>query len=642
MNSPSFRPESSEIHRRSILSFVVVPLALISGLLVPLSSHWSAGRDGKRVDALGAPNISAVLTRLPPGRSSVRSRLSEEEALILFGSSAGEGNKDRWRRFLEARLDDPVFLGAYVSEVMSSREDGEQDVYREARKREPENARYDWLLAWTLCRQAATLESPRRAGFLAEEDEAEEKQALVVRDRESLDEAMSLVLSGTQKPVFRTYAKEMLDRQMDIFGRPRNVVESIERVSVAAGLLLPDVGALRGLTKHTLAYARLLASEGKHEEAARYARLWQDLAEGLQEDSFTLIHVLVVAAVAGLAEEQAPPILDEAGFEEAAERNRAYAAALAAPVRAWKDRMRDVPRRRIEKRAGIMDSMLLPAIGEEIDDSELRAGRLLDYHLVDTAAITHLPFAAALLLVLFWLIGLRWRVAGQRPLLLAPPYPEQLRILLAGFFLPAAAWLALTRFPPIGLRDYALTFTLSRAPAQLLVTAVIMVGVTGWLATKTARNRCEAAGIPVPQTRGWPTKVLAGLVAAAAVLAFFPAWEGAQWLVSSAPTAALAVLGVALLTGNIVGGVALRTALADRQHGTYHGTVARSVLPSYAFFTLLLVWLPIIPLQQREMSLVRNATWGAKAQGFTTIEDRATNKLLEKMQEATALREAAH
>lgn len=628
-------PAPPEGEQRSILSRLLAPLALVSALLLPINAHWPTASQGRLVEALGRNSDLMVLTHLSSRRASARSRLSEEEALLLFGDEEDGKPGSRWRRLLELHPEDPVLFGAHMSDVIASQDDGRAALFQAAREREPNNARYDWALAWELCQEAAAFESPgERPGGSG--GGVEKAKRYVVHDRARLDKAMSLVLSGAEKPYFRRYAQELLARQMDVFGQARGITESIERLSIAASMLLPDISVVRGLAKHTLAYARLLAEEGKSEEAARYVQLWQDLAEGLEEDAFTLVDALVVSAITGIAEEQAPAVLSSLGLEEVAERNRQYAAAWSAPLKAWREGQEGFPRHRFAKKAGIMDSMLLPAFGGGIEDAELRAGRLLDYHLLDTAVVLHLPLVAALFVGLLWLIGLRWRVGGEAPhqtLLLSPSLPRQIRIVLFGFLLPAVLWLAATRFPPTGGREFSIMATLPRAPAQLLVTAAIMLATTGWLAMRAVRARCGAVGMAVPQRRAIPGRVLASLLAVAAVLAFFPMPQDLERTTGTA-TLSLAVLAIVVLSGAILGLVVLCRWLGDKNHGAYYGTMARSVIPSYALFILLLVWLPLIPMKLEEQRLVNNSTWGAQAEGFTTIEDRVVQKLLAQLREA--------
>jgi hypothetical protein len=620
---------------RLLLSFFLVPAALLSALLVSPWEQWISPGERPASTTLEALEEAAVPAAL--FGQSARSRLRENERLIVFGDESEEDPVRRERAILKLDDDDPVYYGNYVSAVMAHKPADLLDILHKASAREPDNARYDWAIAAEHAVQAADLVATEGS----QDDRERSSRRLDVRDREQLDRAMARFMRASAAPAYKRYARDMLARRMAIYGQPENFVQSIERVSIVAGIDLPDLQLLQNLVRYSLAYSALLVDEGNPRKAERFALAWQEVARRLQDDSFMLIDVLVVASIIEEGKDFSPLILERLGKEARAAEVRLEAQKWLAPVHNWRTSRQSTSgdaARWIAERAGLIDAMLLPAFGEMPDRGELRGGRLLDYHLLLGITARHMPILAACLLTACWMLGLRWRSApktGYGSMLLMPRLADQTRLWLLGLFLPVLTWIALTAIPCIGGRGYSLRFTIFRAPAQLSVLAVTILLVVSHLARKSARQRCRFLGITAPQHAAWRSvgnRLAWCLLAIAATLAFFPALQANRFWLGTIPLFGLCALGVLLLLKLglcLTGGW---TWLTDTPHGTYYGTLARSVVPSFAMAILLMSWLPMIPLSTIETRLIQQSSWGrTSVLGFTAVEDRLTQRLLAEM-----------
>jgi hypothetical protein len=245
----------------------------------------------------------------------------------------------------------------------------------------------------------------------------------------------------------------MLARRQEALGQPKTLYEQVLSVGVAAGVLLPDLSAIRGLTRAAAKYGGLLADEGRLEEARVFLDAWKTLGVHLNGDAFTLIDVLVVAAIADTGRELAAPVYDSLGDAVRAARTREEAAALAAPVKAWKERRKAAEsgdrRDATQSRGGILAKLLLPALGESPTADELAPSRQVEYALAAGVAIAFLEAVMLLVMLVFLADGLIRRVRGSAGILLLPEWGTTARLLLVGVLLPLAAWVAVSRCPAL-------------------------------------------------------------------------------------------------------------------------------------------------------------------------------------------------
>lgn len=132
------------------------PGSVVSALVVPYSTALPGSKVTLVAKQLAAFDSDSAPPTVPR-RTSVRSRINENEALILYGDEKAPSELGRWRALVDLDPEDPVFFAHYASVAMThGDEDGIADVLREGMEREPENARYDWALAWQQAREAAT------------------------------------------------------------------------------------------------------------------------------------------------------------------------------------------------------------------------------------------------------------------------------------------------------------------------------------------------------------------------------------------------------------------------------------------------------------------------------------------------------
>lgn len=570
--------------------------------------------------------------------SSVSGRLSAEEKLILFGDRTKEDELAQQKAILDSDPDNPVYYGNYITYAMIylSTEDALELLARAA-EREPDNCRYDWMRAALILDEAAECESPE-----TDEEQTDWLSYFKIKDREKLDQAMVLLRQGAAKPYYHSYMGDMMRERIKVFGEVENFIQAMERTGVSAGSLLPDVSKMRNLAKTSAYYAFLLESEGKNKEAAVYAMLWRDLATKMQEDSFTLIEVLVINAVIGLGGDMAPPLFQKLGQPEKADEVRRMAEEWASPVRDWRENRGNNLDKRLREKGGVLDGLLLSSLGETMPETELTAGRLLDYHLVDSFMIRFLPFLFSCPLLGACLILWRWK-AGPGDSENRLKAGENAAVFFLGALTPLAVWRLLTLVDLFGGRNLNLTSSYFRSGGQFLVTAFVMVFTVSALARRFAGARVTGGGVERAPRDCWElavNKVFWGLLVVAAGLVYFPLVAEGSLVRQTLPCLGICLLQIALVLKFIPAAGTFVRAMKKKETKGYYTAICQSIIPTYAIIILLLAWGPLNPLRKYEKSLVQATSFGQpEINGFTTTEDRLAQRLLNGLRKAGPLTE---
>jgi hypothetical protein len=582
--------------------------------------------------------------------------LTARQRFLLEGDTSRPTRHERQRAIWEAQPDSRVYLGNYLTALAAGpgQETNQLAFGRSelaaARKLEPENARVDYLEAAWLAAVAANIQS--EAVGKDESGKRKTKSTLKVHDRTRLDEAMGLLQAGIQKPYYRRYSAEMLREQLEALGPPRRFVDLVQRTAIAAGVLLPDLAKTKSLAITSRLYAELLIGEGKTNEALPYLGAWQTLTRQLNEDSFTLIDVLVVGGIANDAEVWVPPLYRQIGLETEAEHAATNAAAIFKPVGDWRAQRKqdrepggpNAPHRQGERilieRAGALAAVLLPALGQWPDAAVYEPERRLEYTVaaeVLMAIVSVLLLAAmGVSLVVAW----RWQWLGSdpatRPLKLDPDAATVLRILVGGVALPLLMFDLVTRFVPLSGHAYSLRVASHKLIAEFGLLMLALGVLPMVLSFAHARRRLETLGVP---TTRWSVRWLKWPLGAGVLLLV------GAWCVPASGTeaarvfaiAAAASIGAALVLGALLGfaqGIG-----GESRYGRFYGTSFRALIPVLAA-AIIVLGVGARPLLLRaEHHYIQRDTlmYHANRVGFTQLESELVEQLRGEVQRAFAI-----
>ncbi len=415
-------------------------------------------------------------------------KLTPDEKLIVFGGTstakdemAAESDRQRaiWERFPENK----VFLANYIKMLIN--DPRKEYVYSEiekARKLEPDNAAYDYILCGLLLKEAL-----QPSAKWVKKDPADLYYAL--RSRKKLDQAMAELKKGMQKPYFRLYTQDMAQERMKILDFKTDYIGQIHRIAFTAGILLPALNLEREIFRAIPFYARLLIDEGKESEAEFYLDAWKRIIPQFNNDSFTLIDQLVIAACLNIQHDFAVRRKDTRRIKELE--------IAVEPINTWRAKSSKTEAEMLKKHAGILSGMLLPALKEEtLTPENLAPERNLNYSLADSAALA----LQAVLILLFLLVNaillFVLYLKGQRPFLILLPWKTTAKIVLFGILLPLGLYLLYSRIDFLGRHNYNLLYNLGRFLPGILFFVLVPPLTFGILCRQALKRRGRELGYP--------------------------------------------------------------------------------------------------------------------------------------------------
>jgi hypothetical protein len=642
--------ESANRHRMKLRSLIKIfaqwVLAPLSLVIAIMTTDLGSFQIFSTLNALCGTGYSIGIDKI-----SVYRNLTPEQRLVLYGDPTRRTTCEKQKAIWEKWPKSKVYLHNYVTHLISG--DGiKPERYPELAAEiaklqplDPDNARFDYILAGGLLDQAVESKSRSEKG---PDGKPKTVYDTTIKDRAKLDEAMAHLKTGLAKPEFRRYSREMSAERLAIMGEPTSLLQELGEIAMLSGILLPDLSHLRNLERTSLFYGELLANEGKRKEADIFFNAYRSLLPQINGDAFTLIDVLVVGAIAGIAEERLPEIYVKLGDSAAAENARVETAALAAPIKQWKEKKKKTDKtpegqafeRNLKRHGGILAGMLLPAVGEYPTPVELAPSRNLEY--VAAEGLVLIVFSLGLLVVMLFYaimaIYYRWmRGGGAVSLLLLPSGWEILRILGFCVLMPILLYYVITRWLPWTERDLSLSYGgLQFIMQYMTVSSAIIMGTT-MLSDNFVRRRCRELLLPVaPYTRnfyiiGWAT------VGVFLVLSLLPQ----SWLDSDhSHIKILCVIAVVVLFLLIMATL-IYSVICDIRYGrkcaAYYGSLARTLIPVTAMALIIInvSSRPYLRMAERQLlakdTILRVDSTGG---GFTAVESRVTQRLKAEIQKA--------
>jgi hypothetical protein len=463
---------------------------------------------------------------------------------------------------------------------------------------------------------------------------------------------MADLLAGTAKPAYRTYVWDMLGRKLDSVGPPQSMADIIRDTSITGAIHLPDLSRLRAAARYSLAYARLLAQEGRKEEAVQFLLVPERLSRLLAEDAHSLMELMVVVSMNRMARLVAPPTLREMGYASQAEATEHRLDAVYATIEQWRNRdgsTHSPGTLLLLERGGVLDHLLLPAFGNvplEACRQEIDAGRRMEYAVLGQFVVSLIGIVLLAAMLLSLVIALRWRVSlgsQSAPLLLLPSWRDLLRFVSLGILLPVAVFFLWTRFSPLSGQAYALKMASHRTFAELVALAMAVLFVPAWLAARTIGRRCAELDLdPPPPT----TRLQRYLVVGAGILLLVgflvprlslrpDSLQAPGQAFSAGGLAAVGLAGAFLLVAALVRTVLLL--VAPPSQGRAIGTLSRSLIPVFALAALLLSVCaqPILHAQERHLVRTENRRSDGEI-GFTEVETKLVQHLRQSTLQAMA------
>jgi len=642
---------AGRMNRRALarLAFLVVvmPLAVVLALYVGYQRFVGLSCT---LSVIGGNVGDYSIKQLPalPGATHIDNAYESKASLVqqLAGSSKNAANL---YHFWENHRHDPdakmyyAYYAIFVPKEFVQNIRGETmpidpqyvAAMRKGEQVEPQNALYNILLAEYYLQNGINIRSDLPMGHYGPPTDE-------ILDRRAFTLGMTELRKALAKPYLHTYRARILQMKLNALPTPLFTEEYLGRIMLAVHEIYPEMVRYRNLAWQISACARVLRAEGCLAEAEAMMDTWQPYTTLLMSDASTNLYQSSVACSGGeVLSKEGAEVYDQLGIT-----------AKARKVRAINARLKNIDQqRRFSKSERMQQDDLFQKHGaylaainrargvkNQVLEADLQPLRMHEHAMIDEMLVEGVVLLLILALLVVLLDGAIWFVLrwerGSRPLLLLSAN-ELFRALLLGIALPVAVYWVYSRLPVIGGREYSWSGHWPRFAIEWLLLAIALL----WLPSRSIRRyidrRCAELGIMVPARkqvwwillRTWAillTAVVIGVLPALLVpesdafiwtggllviillcVAFYAYSRTRHWPLL--PRIAILVLAIGLgevaaysMYSHIINIICLLLASllvvvsmysyrrVTNCHARYHGTVALSLAPLFAFSALFL------------------------------------------------------
>lgn len=587
---------------RQLVRFALPVAALLVLLLCRDLAPYQA------VDVLRMLNGFAAGEEWGGGTSPSETRFTEQERLILYGDRdrpVGEQQRALW----ESEPDSPVYYGNHILDLASHYEEiGPTPEARlatlereleHAEGLDPDNALYGLLLAAKMLDMAVDVD--------------DEGTGMAVKNEAQLTAGLAELERALALPEMRRPQIAMAGERLRILGPPERMGELMERLATLVGIKLPEITDFRQLARIAgLAGERVAKRDGL--DAARpLQEIGERLAKELNDGAFSLVEMLVVAAIVKESGERAARVHEAYGDAETATAIRARTERLLAPKARW-DAEREDPKNgdgefAMKYASSSLVHTLMPAIGAFPPRESYRPLRMLDYTVAEQILTCFILLFAFIITIGCALVALRRRFGARGdaiPILLLPSARFSLNVLAIALVVPLALRLLYLNLPLVGARDWFAFLMPQRLGIEGLLFGLSMLVLISLLIRDFVRRRCCELRIEAPAPApAWHRKALIGMALVGAGSLMVPV----PYLPHAAGGPAKVAMALLLLGLLLAACVAFwRGMFGDAKLGLYYGSFARSALPFFCAAIIIIGALARPLLLQREARLLANDT----------------------------------
>ena len=616
---------------RIVFGWILVPLSIAMALWI--GWHYFGERSSivTNLDILGADVSEEGLN------VTAWSQLSVEKQFLLFGDTTRKTRSDQERAIWEKDPENKTYYANYLRILVGDyqKEDSgisfdylEKEV-RRGEELDPDNAFYNYILAAVLFKRGAEWES-----------KLNKDEEWIIKDKILIDSAIIELNKAANKPFYRRYLSEFLKSRLALFPETRRLEDRISKVVYLASIPLGDLGLIRDLFKAIPFYVE--SNELPEADVIQLLDAWHGFLKKAVPDAWSLIDVLVLNAIATMAEKKVADVYEAMDKPAAAKGTRRLAKQLSKPMESWKaakksKKSNDKENHLLRWKGSILAKMMLPALNEPITEEMLRPGRQTDRIVFEQFNLSYILCFLSGSMIGAWILCMVCQKAsdgGSVPLLLLPPWRVALGILGFGIILPVTLYFAYTRWSGLSsyensIEDFRFLFLEVNLLNMSILAALTL------LSTAYFRKRCQALDITVPK----PTNPLLIKLFWLGVGSLCLCCAATKKLFGSQETLETTLLLFSVGMGLILCGAGLVVYIkgwdSGRTHGLYYGTLARSIMPVYACAVILIGGICLPWLQKEESTLLKKDTlFAPHPQGFTVVEGKLTQRLQTELADA--------
>jgi hypothetical protein len=395
--------------------------------------------------------------------------LTPEQKLLLMGDTRRQGKAAQFAALWESDPENPAYYADYASAYFFQHDSPPPDFLETARKLDPDNGWFPGILAGQTAKQA--LDSSSSAKSTTAKSPGGVKIKLI-KDPAKLDEAMALLHEASTTKRIDSYQLAMVRQRIPLLPPRTDNLTQLGPVAYVAGLPALNL-RFRYLADAVAAKAIQLAAAKDTEGFKRLLADWE---------AFTALHVraehgsLVDVMVAVVCTQGPLKALSEAasdlGMPDEAARLKALDQRFEERRAAIKSRTD--PNANMAMHSATLAGLSLPVVSKQsmhspvLTEADLRPGRLADRATIDrfmsVAGWLLLGLAALATGLYRHRCGRLSKRLSERMVLLIRPL-DWFWIFGAGIVLPLLYYVVISRYTPLGGRDWSLKASAFAVPA---------------------------------------------------------------------------------------------------------------------------------------------------------------------------------
>lgn len=486
------RANFNRLKLRAKIRFAVAVLAVpatIAALFFSINFRFWTAMETIEEDfnfKLEPPVISPLFRKIRPLMAAIgrnTRKLSAEETLIAGGDRSRRATPvlsaetNAQYALIELDPDSRIFRANAVLQLFAQPrvdvwKDSQQKFLiaeiEEARKFEPENGFYDFLLGGVLLDEA--LEFPP----LYNQSQA---SSFRIRNRALLDRAMAIFRLGLEKPYVQSYIREMAAKRDALLkDETEDFASGVERIGRHSQILVPNLMLYRELGMALPFYGELLLEEGNQADGEFFLNAWKPFLHRIVEDEFCLVGLLVAGRIIDSQSRYARTPIPEERQQELAQ--------AGAPIEKFRSKLqtfreKDDRKREVLKQAGLLSSLLLAGLPSQIviyaNEEMLEPERKLNYIFANGLMLQIWNVFGCIMLCGYATGMLLSLLRGRTGFLLTFSRRDAFRIGLWGVLVPVGLFFLLMECTPLGGRSTGMNIFNSSAPMRLALEAFAFV-----------------------------------------------------------------------------------------------------------------------------------------------------------------------
>ena len=504
--------------------------------------------------------------------------LTPEQRLLLLGDTRRKGKAYRFAALWESDPDNPAYYADYTTAYLSQHSKLPPDFLETARKLDPDNGWFPSIAAGEAAKQALDTVA-KSSGAVKSPGGVKLKP---IKDPGKLDEALSLLHEASATKHIDSYQLALIRQRIPLLPSRTDNLTQLVPTAYMAGLSAPSL-RFRYLGDAVAAKAIQLAASKDVDGFKRLLADWEAFtALHVRAEHGSLVDVMVAMVTTQLPLKALSEAAADLGMPEDAARLKAMDDRFLERKTATKSRID--PNADLAMHSGTLAGLSLPVVSKQslhspvLSDKDLKPGRMADHALVARImSLTGWPVLGLAALA----AGLYRHRCGILPKQLSEGMVSLLRpvdwlwIFGAGIVLPLLYYVAITRFTPLGGRDWSLKASVFTVPAGQFSSMLWLMIV---LPVVVTRSRLAARGAAAGMTGG---RQVFGWIAVACGLLALP-FFGLTFLPKS-PSEGI-VIGAGVLLGVVqvyalMAGI--RALFSNPPSLLRRATISRALLPAY-------------------------------------------------------------